>query len=102
MVSDVLLGAAAEIRRYQREIPHVYSTLSREIEVVLTVMDALRLYLDAPPEAGEDHDRLVSDLQQVIRGVDVSGLRVAQERLVAWARRARAERRGIMPTPGIR
>ena len=55
MISDVLSDAAAEIRAYQRGLPEVYGKRwHAEIEAVLAAMDALRVKLDAPPDAAND------------------------------------------------
>jgi len=50
MISDVLSDAIAEIRQYQAEMPEVYGKIKRKIDTVVTIMDALRAELDAPPE----------------------------------------------------
>lgn len=58
MISDVLSAAVSDIQEYQRDLPHVYSDLSREIQIVVEFMAAMRAFLDlslAPDEFSEPH-----------------------------------------------
>lgn len=92
MLSDELHDALVEIERYQREMPDAYDPLTREIEVVKAVMDAFRICLDAAPGISKKQDRLVADLRNAIRSLDVSEVRAARQRFLAWVEQTR--RRG--------
>ncbi len=50
MISDVLAESADEIRRYLKEMPHVYEEDFDSISSLLKQMDALRVKLDMPPD----------------------------------------------------
>jgi hypothetical protein len=58
MISDTLSDAAAEIRRYLKDMPHVYADTAPLIGDLLKKMDTVRALLDAPPpprpKAGEN------------------------------------------------
>ena len=79
MISDVLFEAVEEIRRYQEHMPESYEGLERPIENVITVVDALRLYLDAYPVAGEDpdYDGLRNRIHEALHNLDATSLRQA-------------------------
>ena len=89
MISDTLFDAVDEIEQYQREMPDAYADLAAEISVVKTVMDGLRMVLDAAPSQAVEFEKLVEELRGSIRDLDVSRLVAARERLLAWAKEAR-------------
>ena len=84
MISDVLSDAIHDIEDYQRDIPDAYGEFTDEIAVVKTVMDGLRMVFDAAPGLGDEHDNVIAELRAAIRGLNVSGLLAAQDRLLAW------------------
>jgi hypothetical protein len=84
MISDVLSDAAADIEDYRRDFPDTYGEFTAEIDVVKTVMDGLRIVFDASPSEPVEHDKLIAELRSAIRGLDVSGVIAARERLLAW------------------
>lgn len=89
MISDVLSDAVAEIEEYQREMPDVYTDVISDISVVKTVMDGLRMVLDAAPGQPVEFEKLVEELRASLRAVDVSRLADARERLLTWVNEAR-------------
>lgn len=88
MISDVLSDALAEIEKYQRDMLDAYAVVAVEIGVVKTIMDGLRITLDAAPGQGEQFEKLVEELQESIRDVDVSRLAAAREHLLAFVKEA--------------
>jgi hypothetical protein len=53
MISDTLSDAASEIRRYLKDMPHVYADTAPLIHDLLVKMDTVRILLDTPPNPGE-------------------------------------------------
>ena len=89
MISDTLFDAVAEIEEYQRGMPKAYADLAAEIGVVKTVMDSLRIVLDAAPSQSDVFEKLVVELRASIREMDVSRLVAARNRLLAWVAEVR-------------
>ncbi len=54
MISDTLSDAIKEIERYQRECEPGYSSLRAELDMVKTVMDAMRTHLDSVEGSPEE------------------------------------------------
>ncbi len=80
MISDLLHDAAADIRYYQRQFPD-YKSISKELSVLLILMDAIRQSLDTPPVP-----YLVGSaeaLLSAVRQVDVAGVVAAQRQFQA-------------------
>jgi len=72
MSSDILSDAVDKIERCKRERPDTYASLISEISVVKTVMDSLRMLLDAAPGQSAEFEKLVEELRTALRAVDVS------------------------------
>jgi hypothetical protein len=88
MSSDILSDAVDKIERCKRERPDTYASLISEISVVKTVMDSLRMLLDAAPGQSAEFEKLVEELRTALRAVDVSRLVEARERLLAFVTEA--------------
>lgn len=84
MISDVFSDAVGDIEDYQRDLPDAYGEFTAEIDMVKTVMDGLRMVFDAAPGLGDEHDNVIAELRSALRGLNVSGLLAAQDRLLAW------------------
>jgi hypothetical protein len=67
MISDVLAEAIQAIRRGQRDFPECYGGVAKELSVVLTVMEAVRLALDMAPDAATEavKQRVLASVRQV-------------------------------------
>jgi flagellar hook-basal body complex protein FliE len=78
----IVLGRAVdEIREYQQASSNAYKSLSEEIEVVVTVMTALQVYLDAlAPPMLKFQDKLKS-LGEALRQLDVDRCRSSMKEL---------------------
>jgi hypothetical protein len=70
MISDVLAEAIARIRSYQTAVPHAYADVRNEIDVVVSLMDALRGALDLPPDVNERHRAML--LQKIATCADAA------------------------------
>lgn len=88
MIGDTLSDGVGEIEECQRAMPDVYADLAAEIGVGKTIMDGLRIVLDAAPGQGEEFEKLVEELRASIRAVDVSCLNAAREHLLAFVKEA--------------
>ena len=88
MISDTLSDAVGDIEEYQRGMPKAYADLAAQISVVKTVMDSLRIVLDAATCQSDVFRKLVEELRASIRAVDVSLLVAARDRLLAWVKEA--------------
>lgn len=84
-IGDVLFDAAEEIRSYLEE--GYGEGHQGEIEVLLEVMDAVRLLLDLCPCCAEEMDVEVRCLALALRGIDLSAVRKS---LSMWTRRVEA------------
>ena len=84
MISDIISDAIGEIEDYQREMPDAYASIAEEIGVVKAVMTGLRMYLDAAPSESDELNKLMEEIRLAIRAIDVTGLVVAREKLLAW------------------
>lgn len=82
MISDVLSDALSRIEEYQQDMPDAYDEVAAEISVVKTIMEALRIVLDAAPGQPEEFNKLLDDMRASIRAVDLSGLAAALDRLL--------------------
>lgn len=91
MISDVLFDTGEEMKRYEREMPDAYAALVSEISVVKTVMDSLRMVVDAAPGQSVEFEKLVEELRAALRAVDVSRLDEARERLLTWVYEAQGQ-----------
>lgn len=72
MISDVLHDAAAEIRDYQHDFHDAYGSMTKELSVLLILMDAVRQALDTPPIP--DLTGSVEALLAAVRQVDVASV----------------------------
>lgn len=88
MISDTIFHSVKDIEQYQVNMPDAYADLATEIGVVKTLMDSLRIVLDAPPGQLEEFEKLIEELRASIRAVDVSRLVAAREHLLAWVKEA--------------
>jgi hypothetical protein len=82
MISDILYDAVHEIGEFQQNW-HSHQELEAELDVVKTIMDGMRLYLD-----GEGNPLLEQEAQALvaaIRRIDVSSVQAASQRLLARA-----------------
>lgn len=84
MIGDVLSDAVADMEDYQREMPDAYAAIAEEIAVVKAVMDGLRMYLDATAYQCDQLNKVVEEIRLAIRAIDVTGLVVARDKLLAW------------------
>lgn len=84
MISDVLSEAVGNIEDYQRNTPDAYGEFAAEIDVVKAVMNGLRMVFDAAPGLGDEHDIVIAELRSAIRGLNISGVMAAQDRLLTW------------------
>jgi hypothetical protein len=82
MISDILADSVNEIEKCQRRFQDMYGPLKAEIDVVKTVMDCLRAYLDAAPGVDKALDDSAENLSTAIKSVDLSPVRTACKRLV--------------------
>src|SRR4051794_39725174 len=89
MISDILADAIHAIQEYQEGMSDAYGGLAGEINLVTTVMDALRLYLDSGPPVTEEHGKLLEDLRRAIRSLDMSGVAAARDRFLAYVQAVR-------------
>lgn len=87
MIGETLFDGMTEIEEHQRAMPDAYADLATEIGVVKTVMDGLRIVLDAPGH-GDGFKKLVEELRASIRAVDLSRLNAARENLLAFVKEA--------------
>ena len=77
MISDTLFETIEEIKDYQERMPQCYEEIGAELEVVVTLMEAMRTVLDIPPIAPyEEHAQRIL---KAIREVDLSGVKMALE-----------------------
>jgi hypothetical protein len=75
MISDYLADAIESIRSCEESHPKYYNAMRPELEVVLTIMEAMRIGLDTPPVSPylERGDLIL----KAIREVDISGVTAA-------------------------
>jgi len=97
MISDVLYEALCEIERYQGDSPRPYDHWKCEIEAAKTVMLALLTCLDATPGFTEEQNRLVLDLREAIKNLDLSAVRAARQRLLCWVEETRRKHQEKRP-----
>jgi hypothetical protein len=81
MISDVLSDALSDIEEYQQDMPDAHAEVAAEISVVKTIMEALRIVLDAAPGQSEEFNKVLADVRASIRAVDLSRLVTALDRL---------------------
>lgn len=95
MISDVLAQAVEELKRYANELERVYFD-ARDIEILLSVMTAYRLILDALPPLDHGGDpqyveyaNAVDELVSSFRRLDVEEIQRGCARLLEAADDAR-------------
>lgn len=84
MISDILSDAIGDIENYQRDMPDAYAEFTAEIDVVKTVLDGFRMVFDADIGPPLENERQIAELRSAIRGLDVSGVLAACEKLLVW------------------